>query len=229
MFNFNTTLDDPFLLNEIEKLNMSNNIFNFKQTGTLVNCIKIDKSQTTYDSSYLIDSNTINITGKRPSGFVINLNCQPIVTIASITNNKIYFGVDGGLNPGSYIPFTGSGGYAMVAQTVSNNICIDKYVNWINIYTNTTNITSGTNTLSITGATFQTDLKIGQKILVLGQVRTIQTIPSQTSLTVNTNWTSSATGATVYFEKASIQTWLNQITGSRNNGVINNYVSSIGG
>ena len=65
-------------------------------------------------------------------------------------------------------------------------------------------------------------LKIGQKILVSGQVRTILTIPSQTSFTVDTNWTSSATGATVYFEKASIQTWLYESTGSRNNVVINN-------
>lgn len=205
----------PMLINEVAYLQMQHNYIEINEPTSLTDCISIKKSQLTYDTQILFNDNTIKLNVVRPT-FILKNSTQPTKTQFNASNNKIIFNINQGSNAGTSVKFTGGTTYTTLAATVTGNICLDLYPNYLSLYANAPTIAAGTNTVNIAGATMQTDLKIGQKILILGQVRTIQTIPSQTSLTVDTNWITGGSG-TAYFEKASIQTWLNEATGSRNN------------
>lgn len=202
--------------NIIIKDNIINNSFIDCTNSIIKNNIFLLNGQTAISSiDCKIEGNTFIYQNAQRPDYVI-FNYIPSDLIAA--NNSVVFEVSCDIeeNP----QFVGST-YPQVGNVVVNNVCIDKEITWLRKY-NTTTITPGSDYVTITGATFLTDLKIGQKIKVQGVEKTIINILSDTVLQVNSVWLVYATGISVYFQFAGIQEWMRININDRNNIVTNN-------
>ena len=96
-------------------------------------------------------------------------------------------------NTGPYPDAYGWGGAAQVTELHTANAGI-KAITFTPMRLNgRVAKTNATTTLTGTGTRFTTDLKVADRIYVTGQSRYINVITSDTSLTVNVNWTSTTT------------------------------------
>ncbi len=68
----------------------------------------------------------------------------------------------------------------------------------LNASTGTVSITSGTNTVTGTDTFFKTDIAPGDRIKIAGQYNFVDAVASDTSLTVDDNWTSTSASDTMY-------------------------------
>ncbi|SFJ48899.1 peptidylprolyl isomerase [Planctomicrobium piriforme] len=78
-----------------------------------------------------------------------------------------------------------------------STVPLDGYAEFGQTVTGTAAVTSGSTTVTGTGTTFTTSLKVGQVITVGGVERTVATIVSDTQLTVNSAFTATATSAAI--------------------------------
>jgi len=59
----------------------------------------------------------------------------------------------------------------------------------------TATVTSGSNTVTGVGTVFNTQVRAGDSIMIAGQLRTVQSVTNDTTLTVTSNWSANTNGA----------------------------------